>query len=155
VAALEERILAAGRLELVRLRPARRKPFWAFSIAVAAVAALFFVLFRFSAPSPALHESEDVSGDAWSFVDGDSANSRHLEGLEMGMPTRVLWEKRVTGLAGTYKPLAWKGLVIIGSVPPKFRSATGRVDGPGGQERKGSLAEDLCGRRLLQGERIP
>jgi len=125
VAALEERILAAGKLELVRLRHTRRKLFWVFSTAGAAAAALFFVLFHFPAHPPALHESEDVSGEAWSFVDGDSANSRHLEGLELGMPTRVLWEKRIPGLAGTYKPLAWKGLVIIGSVPAKFPLSDG------------------------------
>ena len=124
VAALEERILAAGRLEL-RPRHTRRKLFWAFSAVGGAAAALVFVLFHFLGHAPALHESEDVSGDAWSFVDGDSANSRHLEGVELGMPTRVLWEKRVPGLAGTYKPLAWKGLVIIGTAPAKFPLSEG------------------------------
>ncbi|MGD0092968.1 MAG: PQQ-binding-like beta-propeller repeat protein [Planctomycetota bacterium] len=132
VAALEERVLAAGKLELAGLRPlqkgeGRRQRFWAFATAGAAAAALLLVLFHFQAQEnpPGLPESEDVSGNEWSFVDGDSANSRNLGGLELGMPARVLWEKKIAGVAGTYKPLAWKGLVIIGSAPAKFPLSDG------------------------------
>jgi outer membrane protein assembly factor BamB len=112
-----DRILALGAVELQKERrlPSRRKGWVAAAVltAAAAIAVVFFV--RNSVP-----ESGCACGDSWRFVDGDAANTRSVELSNFEMPTHILWEKKLAGRVGSYKPLAWRDLVIVGAVTVQF-----------------------------------
>jgi len=107
---LAARTTAAGRR---RLKLARRRRRLAYAHALAAAAALVLVATWIGVTrSP----REEPCG-CWRYVAGDPGNSRHSDYALQGTPDQVLWERRVQGMAGAYKPLAWKRLIIVGAHP--------------------------------------
>ncbi|MCX7805816.1 MAG: hypothetical protein N3A38_11595, partial [Planctomycetota bacterium] len=59
---------------------------------------------------------EGVAGEScWCFVNGDGGNSRNAGEAAEEM-RRILWRAEVPGMAGAYKPLAWRNYIIVGSV---------------------------------------
>ncbi len=56
----------------------------------------------------------------WCFVNGDGGNSRNAGGTAEEM-SRILWRAEVPGMAGAYKPLAWRSYVIVGAVETAWK----------------------------------
>ena len=109
---LADRIIAAGRAEIASL-PHGRRILKLLAPAAAAAAVLAFSL-RLWGP----WSGEAGRGDGcecWSFVDRDAGNSRDARAGPGCVPREVLWEARIKGTASAYKPLVWKGTVVVGT----------------------------------------
>ncbi len=105
------RVAAAGRAELAAIRRRRLgRLLAATAVAAACLLAAVWML-------PAREKAAPSCGTCWRFVAGGPGNSRHAAPLACGIPDRVLWERPVSGMAGAYKPLAWKQLVLVGADP--------------------------------------
>ncbi len=106
------RAASAGRAALAAARRrGRRRWLAAFSLAAAAglLAALWIVWPEEQQAAPC--------DSCWRFVAGGPGNTRHAAPIAGDVPDHVLWEHRVRGMAGAYKPLAWKRLVLVGAHP--------------------------------------
>jgi len=119
----ESRLRAAARAEIRAVRAGgRRRLAVLVAATAAAAAAVLLVLLPVSRPPPG-EEAKKCS--CWRFVDGDAGNSRHLDAELACVPERVLWEQKLRGRPGAFKPLAWKELLIVGLVEAR----RGRVEG--------------------------
>ncbi|HOX05802.1 MAG TPA: PQQ-like beta-propeller repeat protein [Planctomycetota bacterium] len=152
---LASRIVSAGRsaLEAEAGRRRLRLRLAAVCGAAAALLAVAGLVWVVSRPEP------DPACGCWRFVDGDSGNSRQADVTVGLVPERVAWEQSLTGLPGSFKPLAWKGLVVVGADPDKkthrgggrltaFGATDGRVvwerDFPSGDFYKAKGFPDRC-----------
>ncbi len=110
---LAERAVDAGRAELRRSR--RRASLRLSAAGLLAAAGLFGCILwarAVLAPRPA------VCG-CWRYVAGDPGNSRHVSDTVGAAPGEVVWEQPVRGRPGSYKPLAWKELVVVNTAPDR------------------------------------
>ncbi len=154
---LAERILAAGRHELSVGARRRRAFVWAASLAGAAAALAIVCGLAWNAT----HKAPDPAAvcGCWRFVDGDSGNSRQADVAAGLVPERVAWEHRLSGLPGSFKPLAWKSVVVVGAEPSRrthrgggrlvaLDAADGKVrwerDFPAGDFYKAKSFPDRC-----------
>jgi outer membrane protein assembly factor BamB len=152
---LAGRVAAAGREELFAESRRRRARLWIASAAGAAAALVLAagLVWRANRPAP-------VPGcGCWRFVDGDSGNSRQADASAALVPERVAWEQRLSGIPGSFKPLAWRDFVVVGADPAKrthrgggrlvsFGAADGKVrwerDFPAGDFYKAKGFPDRC-----------
>jgi outer membrane protein assembly factor BamB len=109
---LADRIAAAGRAEIARLRRGRR--LLKLLAPAAAAAAVLAISLRLWGPWAGGAGRGDGC-ECWSFVDRDAGNSRDARAGRGCVPRQVLWEARIEGPASAYKPLVWKRTVVVGT----------------------------------------
>ncbi len=107
---LEARVVEAGRAQLTVAR--RRRRLASVCVLVAAASLLLVATWMLAGRS-----TDEALCGCWRYVAGDPGNSRHSDYALRGTPDRVLWERRVQGTAGAFKPLAWKRLIVVGAHP--------------------------------------
>jgi len=108
---LTGRIAGPARSELAAIQGQRRRR--RVAVAAAAAAALLSAVWLFNGRRTTVTPRPPCT--CWRFVRGDAGNSRWAPLETPCAPQSALWTHRVQGVPGTYKPLAWKDLVIIGT----------------------------------------
>jgi len=112
-AGLERRIIDAGIERL--LVEKKGHGFRLFYYAAAAVLLLAMTIVFVSKGRFVVQEqAKRKCGECWRFVGFDAGNSRRSSS-DFCVPTALVWQTAVQNPNGAYKPLGWKGLIIVGT----------------------------------------